>query len=276
VKVSEHDKQPAPSLKQRLRDDLPSLGTRMITPWAGMIEVIGATGAFDYVEYSGEYSTYDLRLLDEMGRATELTPGLSSIIKLEQHGREFIAPRAVDAGFHGVLFADLRSAEDARQCVALIRPELPEEDGHPPGNHGAAIRRGYGYLSYAGSPAWVEAMQQVVVGVMIEKRQALAALDEILEVEGVDFVQFGPVDYSISVGKPGAAATPEIQALLKQMVERALETGVRPRVELASFEAAKPFLDMGVRHFCLGFDIHIIADWARRQADGMKKLLSEA
>jgi len=43
---------------------------------------------------------------------------------------------------------------------------------------------------------------------MIEKKSAMQNLDEILSVEGVDMVQFGPSDYSISIGKPGQARHP--------------------------------------------------------------------
>ena len=60
------------------------------------------------------------------------------------------------------------------------------------------------------------------------------------------------------------------------MIETALKKGIYPRVEVGSFEQAKPFLDMGVRHFCIGWDIVTIAGWCRTQAEGMQKLLENA
>ena len=58
------------------------------------------------------------------------------------------------------------------------------------------------------------------------------------------------------------------------MIEKALEHGVAPRVELRSFEQAKPFVEMGVRHFCIGWDVRTIFEWCGSQADGMRELLA--
>jgi 2-keto-3-deoxy-L-rhamnonate aldolase RhmA len=116
-------------------------------------------------------------------------------------------------------------------------------------------------------------MNEVVIAIMIEKKGAMENLDEILSVEGVDMVQFGPADYSISVGKPGGARDPDVQKAQDDMIKRALEHGVAPRVEIASFEQAKPHLDAGVRHFCIGWDVVTIFAWCKRQEKGMRELL---
>ena len=39
-------------------------------------------------------------------------------------------------------------------------------------------------------------------------------------------------------------------------------------------ERAKPYLDMGVRHFCIGTDIVLIYDWMKANGEQMRKLLS--
>jgi len=109
---------------------------------------------------------------------------------------------------------------------------------------------------------------------MIEKKGAMENLEEILSIKGVDMVQFGPSDYSISVGKVGQARSPEIQKIQRDMIEMALKKGVAPRVEIGSFEQAKPFVEMGVHHFCIGWDIMVVALWCRQQAEGMRELLA--
>jgi len=207
--------------------------------------------------------------LDSFGRAIELFPSMSSMMKVEEQSRGFIATRAIDAGIQNVLFTDCRSAEEARECVCFVRPETPEAGG----THGAGMRRSTGYVLYSGSPLWVEAMNDVVVAIMIEKKGAIENLEEILEVDGVDMVQFGPADYSISVGKAGQGGSPEIQKAHRDMIETALKKGVHPRVEINSFEQAKSFIEMGVRHFCIGWDLRIIFEWSKRQSEGMKELL---
>ncbi|HGE71988.1 TPA: 2,4-dihydroxyhept-2-ene-1,7-dioic acid aldolase [Candidatus Poribacteria bacterium] len=248
-------------LRQLLNEGKPTLGTHVICPWPGIIEIIGNSGVFDYIEYVGEYAPFSLEQMDDFGRTIELFPNMSSMMKVEEQTRGFIAQRAIDSGIQNVLFTDIRSAEDARECVRLVRPETPESGGV----HGAAMRRSVGYVLGAGSAEWAKSLNETVIALMIEKKGAMDELDEILAVPGIDMVQFGPTDYSISIGKPGGGGSPEVQEAHIKMIKKALSAGVHPRVELGSFDQAKRFLDMGVRHFCVGWDVRIIFDWCKQQ-----------
>jgi 2-keto-3-deoxy-L-rhamnonate aldolase RhmA len=259
--------------KNRLRELLnagkPTLGTHILSTWPGIIEVIGQTGAFDYIEYVGEYSAFSLEQMDNFGRTIELFPNMSAMMKVEEQTRGFIATRAIDSGIQNVLFTDCRSAAEARECVRYVRSETPKSKGI----HGYGMRRSTGY-GYGGQVEnWTKAMDEVVIAIMIEKKGAIENLEAILEVAGVDMVQFGPVDYSISIGKPGKTQDPEVQNAHKYMIEAALKKKIAPRVEIGSFEQAKPYIDMGVRHFCIGWDTNVLAAWCQQQAAGMDGLL---
>ena len=255
-------------LRQLLNEGRPTLGTHVICPWPGMVEIIGHSDVFDYIEYVGEYSSFSLPQMDNFGRAIELFPSMSSMMKVEEQTRGFIAQRAIDSGIQNVLFTDIRSADDARECVCLVRSETPEAGGV----HGASMRRLVGYVLEGGSAAWAKAMDEVVIALMIEKKGAIEQLDEILAVPGVDMVQFGPSDYSISVGKPGRGGDPDIQAEHRKMIERALAVGIHPRIELGDFARAKRYMDMGVRHFCVGWDIRTVYSWCREQGKLIEEL----
>ena len=53
----------------------------------------------------------------------------------------------------------------------------------------------------------------------------------------------------------------------------ALKKGLHPRVELADIKQAAPYLEMGVKHFCIGWDVRILADWWDTKGAEMRKLL---
>ncbi len=254
-------------LRELLKAGKPSLGTRVIIPWPRLVEIIANTCSLDYIEYVSEYSTYDIEQLENFGRAIELFPNMSSMIKIEEQTRGFIAQRALDAGIQNVLFSDCRDAKDVRECIRLVRPETPAAGGI----HGAGSRR-----VHIGSNTgeWVNAMNNAVLVFMIEKKSAIDNLEEILSVKGVDMVQFGPNDYTVSVGIPDQGHTPEIRKVQEDMIKMALKKGVAPRVEISNFEMAKPFIDMGVRHFSLSSDIAIIAQWYKQQAPSLRKQLT--
>jgi 4-hydroxy-2-oxoheptanedioate aldolase len=234
-----------------------------------MIEMIGHTGAFDYVEFLAEYTAYSLEDLDNLCRAAELYD-LSAMIKIDQESRRFVAQRAIGSGFQSVLFADVRSVEDAEHCVRSVRPDTPEDGGF----HGAATRR-FAYPRYGGGSEYVERLRDIVVVLMIEKAPAVEALEDILAVPGVDMVQWGGTDYSMSIGRAGARRTPEVRAVERHVFETAVRMGVPPRAEIASVDDAKHFLDLGVRHFSLGTDVAIYFGWLQENGDSLRNVLAD-
>lgn len=257
-------------LRELLNEGKPTLGIHVLSTWPGIIEVIGHSKAFDYIEYVGEYSSFSLEQMDNFGRTIELFPDMSAMMKIEEQTRGFIAARAIDSGIQNVLFTDCRSAEDVRECIRFVRSETPEAGGV----HGYGMRRSTGYGVGATPADWVKSMNDVVIAIMIEKKGAVESLEEILSIKGVDMVQFGPVDYSISIGKPGQVQDAEVQKAHQFMIRAALKKGVAPRVEISSFEQAKLFVEMGVRHFCIGWDTGIIFQWCRQQGKAMRDLLA--
>lgn len=257
-------------LRQLLQAGQPTLGTHLHSPWPAITEVVGHTGLFDYIEFVAEYAPYDLHDFDNLCRAAELHQ-LGTMIKVDQANRIFTAQRAIGAGFQSVLFADCRSVEDARECLRAVRPDTPEDGGL----FGAAARR-MAYMSYGGGPEYVQTLREIVVVLMIEKQSAVEQLEEILALPGVDMIQWGPVDYSMSIGRPGARNTPEVKAVERRVIETALKMGVPPRAEIDSLDGAKYYLDLGVRHFCLGTDLTILFKWWQTHGEGLRQALAGA
>ena len=50
--------------------------------------------------------------------------------------------------------------------------------------------------------------------------------------------------------------------------------GVPPRAEINGVDQAKYYLDMGVRHFCMGTDMSILYDWWKVNGEGLRKAIS--
>jgi 4-hydroxy-2-oxoheptanedioate aldolase len=196
---------------------------------------------------------------------------MAAIIKVDQDPRSFLAQRGIGAGFQGVLFADCRTVEEVRQCVAIARPDTPEDGG----TYGVGMRR-FSYMGYGGSPEYVQALRDIVVMIMVEKQTAVEQLEEILAVAGVDMIQWGPADYTMSIGRPGERSSPEVKAVERKVFETALKLGVEPRAEISSVDQAKYFLDLGVRHFCIGTDISILYEWWKANGEQLRKAVSDA
>ena len=258
-------------LRQLLNEGRPSIAHHVASTSPDVVEIIGRAGGVDYVEFVAEYMPYDLHSLDNFGRALELT-GMSGMIKVDQENKAYTAGRALGSGLQNILFSDTRTAEEARECVQAVRAETPQTGGR----HGAADRRFAGYGLETGGPDYVQALEDSVVALMIEKREAVENLEEILAVGGIDMIVFGANDYSMSIGKPGAARDPEVQKVRDRVFETALRMGVQPRAEISAPDEARPYLEMGVRHFAIGTDLIVLYRWLDTNVTGLRELVEGA
>lgn len=247
----------------------PTVGTHILSVWPTLIELVGQVGGYDYVELTAEYAPFDLHDLDNLGRALELA-NLGGMMKLEQAQWMHQSMRAIGSGFQSILFADVRTVEDAVHCVRSVRAEDPKSGGL----HGVGMRRDVGVMREGGSRAFVEALDQVVVAIMVEKRQCVEDLDAILSVKGVDMVQFGPADYAMSIGLAGQWTHPDVLAAERKTIETALKKGIHPRAEISEPAQAARYLEMGVKHFCMGWDVAILHGWWRDNGAALRGILT--
>jgi 4-hydroxy-2-oxoheptanedioate aldolase len=258
-------------LRELLTAGKPTLGTHLLSTWPTLVELVGQACNYDYVEFTAEYSPFDMHDLDNLGRALELKD-LAGMIKVEQTQWTHQAMRAIGSGFQSVLFADVRTVTDAHACVAAVRAETPNSGGRL----GVGMRRDVGTIREAGSPAYVTALDDIVIAIMVEKRECVEDLDAILSVKGIDMVQFGASDYSMSIGLTGQRNHPDVKNAERRTIETALKMGLHPRVELADISHAAPYLEMGVKHFCIGWDVRILHEWWRVNGEGMRAMLGDS
>ncbi|NDH63087.1 MAG: 2,4-dihydroxyhept-2-ene-1,7-dioic acid aldolase [Alphaproteobacteria bacterium] len=260
-------------LRDCLNAGKPTVGTHILSAWPTLVELIGHSRQYDYVEFTAEYAPFTMHDLDNLGRAFELT-GMSGMIKIEQTQYTHQAMRAIGSGFQSVLFADIRSVEDAKAAVDAVRAETTMAEGvRGRGRLGVGMRRDVGTVRTGGTPAYVDALNEVVIAIMVEKKSCVDNLEAVLSVPGIDMVQFGASDFSMSIGKTGQYADAEVLAAEKKTIETALRMGLHPRVELRDPDQAGKYLAMGVKHFCIGWDVRILADWWDTKGAEMRGLL---
>lgn len=260
-------------LRERLNAGKPTVGTHILSAWPTLVELIGHSKQYDYVEFTAEYAPFTMHDLDNLGRSFELM-NMAGMIKIEQTQYTHQAMRAIGAGFQSVLFADIRSVEDARLAVDAVRAETTMVRGvRGRGRLGVGMRRDVGTVREGGTPAYVDALNEVVIAIMVEKKSCVDDLDAILSVPGIDMVQFGASDFSMSIGKTGQYGHPDVLAAETKTIQTALRKGLHPRVELRDPSQAGRYLEMGVKHFCIGWDVRILADWWDTKGAEMHRLL---
>ena len=246
-----------------LRDSKPTVATHVHSTWPGMMEVLGSSGLVDYVELSAQYAPYDLYALDNFAMAGDLYD-LPAMIKIDPEPRYFMAQRAIGSGFQSVLFADLRTLKDVEDAVASVRAE-------PKGKNGSAMNRAAKYF-YGGSEEFVKYCDDAVIAIMIEKKSLFEHLEDVLNLD-IDMIQFGPSDFSMSLGVPGQTTHPKVVEAYETTIKLSLKYDKHPRIELPGAANAEEWVKMGVKDFCIGWDVMVMRDYLVQNAAPLRKQL---
>jgi 2-keto-3-deoxy-L-rhamnonate aldolase RhmA len=166
------------------------------------------------------------------------------------------AGRVLDLGVAGVMFPRIESAEQAEKAIGHTR--------YPPvGDRGVATYTcacGFGL-----HPEVLDTANDNVVGIVqIESRQAVAVVEEISAVPGVDVLFVGPRDLSHDLGVPGQTDASVFQDALKRVVSAADAAGIAAGILAPDADTARRYVDQGVRLVGVGSDGTLLAQASRR------------
>jgi 2-keto-3-deoxy-L-rhamnonate aldolase RhmA len=249
-------------IRRLFTEKKPTTCTRMWSTNAFFTEVLGATGNFDYMEFAAEYAPYSQVDLENIARAAELH-NMGTMIKIDYMNRGFVAQKAVASGFQAVLFTDHETPDEVLESINMLKPNTPTDKG----KFGSPQRRFIGTQLNVSQEVHAQRLRDVVIAFMIENEKAMSHIDEICSIEGVDMVQFGPSDYSMSVGWNRSEHSSELKDIEKKMIETALKHGVHPRCELKKLDGYQHYIDLGVKHFSLGDQFYVLkAFWTEEGA----------
>ncbi|KQC09637.1 MAG: 2,4-dihydroxyhept-2-ene-1,7-dioic acid aldolase [Candidatus Cloacimonas sp. SDB] len=258
-------------LRELLKAGKPSLGTRISAQWPMIAELVGSSGNFDYIEYVAEYSPFDQYDLENIPRACELT-GMGCMLKVDFQNRKYVAQKAIASGFQAILFTDHKIPEEVKDSITAVKADEPSSGGR----FGYPNRRFIGCQPYLSQLDHVKRVNEVVICFMIEKKEAMDNIEEICSIPGVDMVQFGPSDYSMSMGKNKSDMEEECKAAERKMIEVALKYDVQPRCEIyGGPEQVKYYLDLGVKHICFGDEMKIYKSFLENEGKYMREVVDK-
>jgi len=245
---------PVNRLKRALRNDQAQIGL-----WSSLsshiaAEIVAGAG-FDWILIDTEHSPNELADVHRQLQAMQGTD--TSAVVRPPWNDPVVVKRLLDIGVQSLLVPFVQNADEARRAVAATR--------YPPdGIRGVATTTRasrYGRVKdYLG-----RAHDEICVIVQIETRAALAGLEDIAAVEGVDGLFIGPSDLAADMGHLGNNAHPEVRAALDDAIGRIRATGKAAGI-LTPIEAdARRWLDLGCNLLAVGSDAGILA----RQADAL-------
>jgi 2,4-dihydroxyhept-2-ene-1,7-dioic acid aldolase len=158
-----------------------------------------------------------------------------------------MASRLLDAGAGAVIAPMINSAADAAALVAATKYT-------PLGRRSWGPTRALDVFRVGAADYLAGANGNLLALAMIETREALAALDEILAVPGIDGVFVGPYDLTLTLfgGRGMDVGNPETTAALDHIVSRAHAARKISAIYAADGEKARIYAAAGYRLVAVG------------------------
>ena len=229
-------------LKQRWQDGGTALGAWISLRDPLLAEVAGTSG-YDYVCIDMQHGMSDY---DHVTAHLHALARTSAVPIVRVPWLEFgIIGRILDAGALGVIIPMVNSPEEAQYAVDACRYAPVGKRSFGP--LGASTRYGGGYAGTA---------NDVVACIpMIETRQAVESIDDILSVPGIDAAYIGPADLSLTYGlQPRVDQAGDVfDSALATVVDACKRHGVVPGIHANASLAAKRHA-AGFRMITVGLD----------------------
>ena len=165
-----------------------------------VVEILSLAG-FDYLVLDQEHGLGDATSLAAQLHAMSATPTVG-VVRVPWNDHVYLK-RVLDVGAEAVLIPSIDTADEARAAVAACR--------YPPRGRRGTASSSVRASSYGMAPDYVATCaDELLIACQIESATAVANIDAILAVDGIDLMFIGPFDLSATVGQMGNLKHPEV------------------------------------------------------------------
>ena len=243
----------------------PPLGSWIMSASPIVAEAMGCAG-FKWGVLDMEHTPLDLLDLVHMLQGVASTPMLP-VVRVPWN-EPVIVKRVLDAGATTLLFPFVQNADEARRAVAATR--------YPPlGVRGmAGMSRGSRFGTNPNH--FVSANKQVSVIVQLETPTAVAQLEAIGAVEGVDALFLGPGDLSGAMGHVGNLTHPEVMDVMSRCAQRCKAIGKPVGTVGGTPEVVTQYRNMGYTFVAIASDLGLLMRAAQAAVKALDTAQSEA
>ncbi len=216
------------AVKQAWSEGKITFGAWLSIPSSFSAEVMAHQG-YDYITIDMQHGVIDYQVAVTMLQAISTTTAIPFVrVPWNEAG---IIGKMLDAGAYGIVIPMVNSRAEAEAAVGACRYAPQGYRSFGP------IRAAY----YGGSDYASEANREIACIPMIETTRAIAQIDEILSVPGIDAAYVGPADLSLTLGLPPRMDHPDasFEEALLAIVEGCRRNGVVPGIHASAALAMK-------------------------------------
>lgn len=244
------------TLREKLANGHHAVGAAVYS-WSPNVIDVAATAGLDYVRIDTEHAYRRDGMLEQLVRAANMG-NIVPIVRIDK-GDPNLVRKVLEIGAGGIIVPNVCTPAEAQAVVRAAK--FP-----PAGDRGYSSNCWSADWGAKSGEEWVLwSNREPMIGIMIESVAAMDVLDDILAVDGIDFVLFGPSDFSMSLGL-GAPMPRDarVQSAIEETVRAAHEAGKFVSLGVGTDQAnIKKHLNLGIDMLEFGNDLGIIrATWA--------------
>ena len=172
--------------------------------------------------------------------------------------------KILDAGAYGIICPMVSNKKEAENFVKACM--------YPPNGY-----RSYGPirgLVYGGSDYADEANNEILKFAMIETKESLDNLDEIMKTPGLDGIYIGPADLSLAIGQKPSFDKPEgdpVYDVIMKILEHAKKNNIVAGIQNGKPEYAEKMINKGFQLVTIGSDQRYMTAAAKEALSKLKK-----
>ena len=252
------------TLKSLMRREQPAIGS-----WIGFadpysVELMADVG-FDWLLIDTEHFPLDRQSLKTILVSMRGSP-TAPVVRLASNSQDYFQT-ALDLGAQGVVVPMVNSGADALKAVQFCR--------YPPdGSRGFAPVRASRYFQDLEKYA-KEANDQIALIVQVETPQAVANIEEILSVRGIDGIFIGPADLASFMNVVTQTSHPEVESVLERLIQRARAHRMPFGLPTWTPEECESYVKRGAQLLTIGGDLSFLANAARSSLSAIRNLLAD-
>jgi 4-hydroxy-2-oxoheptanedioate aldolase len=236
------------ALKKKIADGVHCVGGWAAIPNVFAAEVYASQG-WDSVTIDMQHGASDINDLVPMLTAIQSGSDATPLVRVPWNDPAHIM-RVLDAGAMGIICPMINTRAEAEALVRAGR--------YPPMGE-----RSFGPFRAAqyGADYWQKANEEVLLLAMVETRQGVSNLEQILSVKGIDGVYVGPSDLSLSLGKPPTLDPTDVEVLaaIETIVTTTRKRGMIAGVHTDGPNTARRRFEQGFQMCTLLNDVRLLA-----------------
>ena len=227
---------------------------------------IMATSGYDWLFIDMEHNSMDIDIASQISVAAQ-DAGITPIVRVPDFAHHH-ATRVLDCGAMGVVFPHVENADIAKKLVSYCL--------YPPKGHrsmtGVLPQLDFKQKAIADVANTIN--DNMLIVIMLESPEAIANVDSITAVDGIDVILVGTNDLCMEMGIPGDYSNPKVKDAYSKVIEACKKYRKTPGMGgVYNEELMSEYINLGMKFILSGSDLSFMMQSALQRSNKLRSFL---